>query len=380
MPITRRAVTAAALSMLTAPALAKSPRGTLVYVGTQGAEAGQGVVAARLDPRTGRLTPLGLAAETVRPTWLAAHPVKPLLYAVSEIGNDGKSQGEVRTFRADRATGKLIPAGIAASGGGGPTHLALDLPTATVLAANFGTGQVAALPILSDDTLAPVASVVADQGSGPNPRQKGPHAHGVVLDPTRRFVLVADLGADKVFVYRFDKTTRALTPAEPATEALPPGSGPRHLVFHPDGRFVFVLSELIPEIRVYGWNAGRLALVQTLSVAGADKAAVARGGEIAVSADGRFVYASARGEDVIVTYAVDGRSGRLTEIQRLASGGQSPWSFAIDTSGRWLLVAHQVSGTVTVLKRAPRTGKLALTDQSLAVAKATSIAYLAAQH
>lgn len=379
MQATRRAVTAAALSLLATSAWAKPPAGTLVYVGTQGAEAGQGVVAARLDPRTGRLTPLGLAAETVRPTWLVARPDKPVLYAVSEIGNDGKSQGEVRTFRADRATGKLTLAGVAASGGGGPTHLALDLPSATVLAANFGTGQVAALPILSDDTLGPVASVVADQGSGPAPRQKGPHAHGVVLDPSRRFALVADFGADRLFVYRFDKATRALSPAEPAAQVLPPGTGPRRPAFHPSGRFVFVVSELIPEVRVYGWDAGRLTLLQTLPAATPDKAATARGAEIVASPDGRFVHASVRGEDVIVTYAVDRRTGRLTEVQRVASGGQSPWSFALDPSGRWMVVAHQVSGTVTVLRRDPKTGKLALTDQSLTVAKPTGIAFLPAR-
>lgn len=377
----RRVVIGAATSLLAAPAaFAASSTETLVYVGTQGAEPGQGIFAARLDARTGRLSSLGLAAELQRPTWLTAHPALPVLYAVSEMGNDGKSQGSLHTLRADPDTGRLTLAGTVASGGGGPTHLALDTTSKSLLVANYGTGQVAALPVLADATLGPPASVQADQGSGPNPRQKGPHAHGVALDPSRRFALVADFGADRLFVYRYDRASHRLSPAETLPEALPPGTGPRRLAFHPDGRLVFLISELVPELRAYRWDArqGRLALVQTLSLAGDPaKAALARGAELAISRDGRFVYASVRGEDALVVHAVERRTGHLTEIQRLPAGGQAPWSFAIDPSGRWMLVANQASNTVVVFARDPATGRLGPTSQSMAVAKPTSIAYLA---
>jgi len=380
-PSRRALIGAAAASLLTAPpALAAPPAETLVYVGTQGTEPGQGVFAARLDARTGRLTPLGLAVELQRPTWLAAHPALPVLYAVSEVGNDGKSQGSVHTLRADPATGRLTPTDSAPSGGGGPTHLALDTASKTMLVANYGTGQVAALPVLADATLGPPASVQANQGSGPNPRQKGPHAHGAVLDPSRRFVLVADLGADRVFVYRYDRAGHQLSPAPTPFEALPPGTGPRHLAFHPNGRLAFLISELVPELRAYRWDArhGRLSLVQTLSLVGdPTKASVAKGAELAVSRDGRFVYTSVRGEDVLVVHAVEPRTGRLTEIQRLPAGGQAPWSFAIDPSGRWMLVANQGSGAVVVFARDPVSGRLSATSESMAVTKPTSIAYLA---
>lgn len=383
---TRRVVIAAAASLAAAPAAfaAQPPETlapeTLVYVGTQGTEPGQGILAARLDPRTGRLTPLGLAAEVQRPTWLAAHPTLPVLYAVSEVGNDGQSQGGVHTLRADPATGRLSLVGTVASGGGGPTHLALDLASSILLVANYGTGQVAALPVLADASLGPPASARSDQGSGPSPRQKAPHAHGVVLDPSKRFVLVADLGADRLFVYPYDRVSHQLGPAAAPAEALPPGTGPRHLAFHPDGRLVFMLSELVPELRAYRWDArrGRLSLVQTLSAAGDPaKASVARGAEVAVSRDGRFVYASVRGEDVLVVYAVARRTGRISEVQRLPAGGQAPWSFAIDPSGRWMLVANQASNAVVVFARDPATGRLSPTSQSIAVNKPTCIAYLA---
>jgi 6-phosphogluconolactonase len=378
----RRVVIAATVSMLAAPsAFAAGPAHIIVYVGTQGAEPGQGVFAARLDARTGRLTWLGLAASLQRPTWIATHPALPVLYAVREVGNDGKSQGSVHTLRADAVTGGLTLVGTVPSGGGGPTHLALDKASKTLLVANYGTGQVAALPVLADATLGSPASVGSDQGSGPHPRQKGPHAHGVVPDPSRRFALVADLGADRVFVYRYDRAGHRLSPAPTPFEALPPGTGPRHLAFHPNGRLVFLISELIPELRAYRWDArhGRLTLLQTLPLVGdPTKASVAKGAELAVSLDGRFVYASVRGEDVLVAHAVDRRTGRLTEIQRLPAGGQAPWSFAIDPSGRWMLVANQASNAVVVFARDPVTGRLSPTSESMVVTKPTSIAYLAA--
>jgi 6-phosphogluconolactonase len=384
-----RTLAAATLSLLvtstslSASASAATPRscpagGELVYVGTQASEPGQGIFAARLDRRTGKLTPVGLAAEVQRPTWLTPHPALPIIYAVSEVGNDGKSQGSVLTFQADPKTGLLNKVGAVPSGGGGPTHLAVDLPTRTVLVANYGTGQVAALPILADGSLGAPRSVQADQGSGPSPRQKGPHAHAVTLDPSRKFALVADLGADRIFIYPYDRATHQLG-AMPTIEALPAGQGPRRLAFHPNGRFVFLLSELIPELRAYLWDAqkGKLHLTQTVATAAdpahADKA---KGAELVVSPDGRFVYVSIRGEDVLVAYAVNPRTGALREVQRVAANGLLPWSFGLEPGGRWLLVANQGSNAVQVFARDPASGKLTATSESITVNKPVSVAYL----
>lgn len=373
---TRRAVTAGALSLLGASVVQAAPADEqLVYVGTQANEAGQGLFAARLDTRTGRLSPVGVAAELARPTWIVAHPERPLLYAVSETGNDGKSQGKVHALAADRKTGLLKLISSVDSGGGGPTHLALDAKAGGLLAAHYGTGHVAAFPIRPDGGVEPLASVQQDQGSGPSPRQKSAHAHGVVLDPSGRYALVADLGADRMFVYPYDRRARRLGSAAPTSVGVPPGTGPRHLVFHPNGRLVFLISELVPAVRVYGWDARKGAL-QELSAIRAGGDPPINGAEIAISRDGRFLYASIRVENVIVAYAVDPGTGALTEIQRIASGGQTPWSFGIDPSGRWLLAANQGSGTVNVLARDTATGRLTATDQSVAVAKPTSIAFL----
>jgi 6-phosphogluconolactonase len=372
----RRAVAAGALGLLTAPAVQASAAKTvrLVYFGSQANEAGQGVFAARLDVNTGKLTSVGLAAELTRPTWIVAHPSRPALYAVSETGNDGKTQGKVHALKVDPKTGLLSLVSTVDSGGGGPTHMALDAHG--LLVAHYGTGHVAALPVRADGGVEPPASVQLDQGSGPSPRQKGPHAHSVALDPSGRFVLAADLGADRVFVYPYDRKARQLGAAAATSVSVPPGTGPRHMAFHPNGRLVFLISELIPEVRAYRWDAqhGRLDLAHTVRAAGDPPAS---GAEIAISCDGRFLYTSIRGEHVIVVFAVDAATGAPSEIQRIPSGGQTPWSFGIDPSGRWLLVANQGSSTVTVLARDAATGRLTATDQTIPVFKPTSVAFLA---
>ena len=343
--------------------------GELVYFGTQANEPEQGIYAARLDPRSGHLTPLGRVADIARPTWLVHAPGGKLVYAVSEVGNDGKSQASVYALKSDAATGALTVLNHVESGGGGATHLTYDARSRTVFVANYGTGTVAALPVRADGSLAPAASVQQDEGTGPSPRQKGPHAHGVTVDPSGRYLLAADLGADKVFVYRHDARTHALTPGSPPAEALPPGSGPRHLVFHPNGRFAFLLNELTADLRTYRWDAaaGRLSTVATLSTTRPDFTGAKSGAELAFSADGRHLYVSNRGEGSIIVYAVDGASGALTEQQRIASSG-IPWSFGIDPSGRWLLVATQTANLVAVYRVDPATGLLTATAETLPLA------------
>lgn len=373
---TRRAMTAGALGLLAAPAVQAAPKGQqLVYVGTQRAEAGQGVFAAWLGRDTGKLTPIGVVAELARPTWILTHPGRPNLYAVSETGDDGKTQGKVHALKADPKTGALTLISTVDSGGSGPAHLALDAQGQGLLVAHYGSGHVAALPLRADGSVAPVASVQQEQGSGPSPRQKSSHAHCVALDPSGKFALVADLGSDRVFVHPYDRRKHQLAPASATSAVIAPGVGPRHLAFHPNGRFAFLISELVPAIRTFDWDArqGRLTELSAIR-AGGDPPV--NGAEIAVSRDGRFVYASIRVEHVIVAYAVDQETGALTEIQRIASGGQTPWSFGIDPTGRWLLAANQSSGTVTVLARDAATGRLSPTDQAITVAKPTSIAFL----
>jgi 6-phosphogluconolactonase len=373
----RRVGLALLLCGLTSIAGAAVNGGELVYFGTQASEAGQGIVAARFDAASGRLSSLGVVAEIVRPTWLVAHPRLPVLYSVSEVGDDTHA-ASVFSLAVDRDTGALRTLNQTSSGGGGPAHLAVDAGAQTLYVANYGTGQVGSLPVRADGSLGALAANLTHAGSGPSPRQTRPHAHAVVVDPSHRFLLAADLGADRIFIYRIDAATHGLSPAEPASTAVTAGAGPRHLAFHPNGRLAFLVTELSAQIHSYRWDArsGRLQHLQTLPTLAADFAGPRRAAEIAVSHDGRFVYVSNRGEDTIVSYAVEPRSGRLQERQRIDAQGKVPWAFAFDASGRWLLVANQGSNAINVFSVDPRTGRLATTQESLPVPRPVNVTFL----
>ena len=360
----------------------------LVYIGThgsgqpqqeQGKSSPQGIYAARLDTATGHLSPLGLQVELERATWLVSHPSLPVIYAVADSGGGMSADSNIHSFAVDQTSGKLTQMNKQGAGGRDATDMDLDVVSRTLFVANHGSGSVTALPLQPDGSLDKVASSAKDYGTGPNPRQKMPEAHGVAADPSHRYVLVADFGADRIFVYRFEGTTRTLTPAQPPYESIPSGSGPRHLVFLPNKKFVYLDTELTAELRAYRWDAnhGRLHLVQTLSpypagYSGADKSAA----EIVVSRDGRFLYVSLRGDqDSIVGYAVNKQSGTLKEIQRIASHGKTPWSFGIDPTGHWMLVTNEASDSVAVLNIDPATGKLSATNESMSLPKPVTVTF-----
>jgi len=369
-------------SMATAAPSAPSTCGSavcgaeLVYVGTHQKAGDPSLFAARFDPRTGRFTALGAVSRIEQPTWLATDPHRAVLYAVSELGGDAGSEAKASSLAVDRKTGQVQLTSTVGSKGAGAAYLALDQASRTAFVANYRTGQVAALPIHSDGALGEAASVRADYGSGPTPRQSGPHAHGIAVAPDGRYVLVADLGADRVFIYRFDAVTRNLTPGEPAYEPVAPGSGPRHLVFSRNGRFVFLVSELSAEVRSYSFDPlrGRLHLLQTVSTVASGYSGETRAAEIRLSVDGRYIYTSNRGEDSIVVYAVDPTTGRLSEVQRIGANGRTPWSLAFDLTGKWLLAANEGSDGVAVFQVDRRTGKLTAGGDLFAVPKPVAIA------
>jgi 6-phosphogluconolactonase len=367
---------------------AGQPAGELAYVGTRGAASDAppggpgGIYAVRLDAATGRLTLLGNVIQLDRAQWLSAHPSLPVIYAAASGAGGLDSNSDIYGLAVDAATGKLMVLNKVDSGGRDATHLAIDPASRTLFSANHGSGtgsqpplvsgSVSAIPLQANGSLDKVAAVQQESGSGPNPqRQRSAQTHAVVIDPSRRFVLTADLGADRLFVYRFDRARRALTPA--AAEVLPPGSGPRHILFHPNGRFLYLNTELSAEMHVFQWDAGKGQLHRLQTLAGYPKgysgAEEKSSAEIVLSRDGRFLYLSLRGDqNSIVVYAVDQRKGTLTEIQRIATGGKSPRSIAIDPTGRWLLVTNDTD-TLTELKVDVVTGKLTATDNSLSIPK-----------
>jgi 6-phosphogluconolactonase len=346
----------------------------LVYVGTQGTQ----LSAMRFDPSSGKLTMIGPVADGLRPTWTVAHPALPVLYAVND---ENTKEGSVTAFAVNRETGALNKVNEVSTGGNGTTHLWFDAPSSTLLAANFAGGSASSIAVNRDGSVGALVSTIKATGSGPHRRQASPHAHSVAIDPSGRYALVPDLGADRVFVYGFNRATHTLSPDDasaPRSFVSPAGSGPRHLAFGADGGYVYLLNELTAEITALRWDAqqGRLTRVQTLSTSSAEFAGARSGAEVAVSGDGRFVYVVDRGEGTLVVYETHADTGELKLVQRIPTGGQTPWGFAIHATGKWLLIAHQRSGNVSVFSVDPATGKATDTGQSVATPTPVSITFI----
>jgi 6-phosphogluconolactonase len=338
-----------------------------------------GIYSACFNSETGSLTMLGLAAAVNRASWLLPNPNLPVLYSTGLPGDDIQVEGNVFSFSIDPATGKLQPVNQVGSAGGDPTHLAIHPESHTLFVANHDGGKVSALPIRKDGGLESVVSSQTESGTGPSPRQAGPHPHGVIVDPTHRYVLAADFGADRIFIYHFDAATKTLSPASPAFEAVPAGSAPRHLAFHPNGQFVFLNTELSAELRSYKWDGanGHLQLVQTTPLYPSTYSGTKSAADLAFSRDGRFLYQSLRGDqDSIIVFKVDPKSGALSELQRISSQGKTPWDFVIDPTGHWMLVANVASNSVSVLKIDPAKGTLAATEHALPMLQPNAITFI----
>jgi 6-phosphogluconolactonase len=340
----RAAVPLLVLLLALAPARAQT-RPELVFVGS----GRRNIEAFRLDPASGALAPLCRAAEIEHPSFLAIAPNHRFLYAVSE-GADAAASG-VSAFAIDAAAGKLRLLNRQPSGGSGPCYVAVDACGSNALIANYGSGSVAVFPLAGDGALRPASAFIQDHGSSVNPdRQEGPHAHCLVPGPGDRFAFACDLGLDKVMIFKFDPDRGTLAPAQPAFAAVKPGSGPRHIAFHPNGRWAYVINEMASTLTVFGCDAGNGALyeIQTQSTLPKDFSGENADAEVAVHPSGSFVYASNRGDDSIAVFGCDPASGRLAFIERVPTGGQTPRHFEIDATGRYLLAANQLSGTVVV--------------------------------
>jgi 6-phosphogluconolactonase len=368
-PVLAVALAALAASAVAAPAAKPGP--VTVYVGTYTDGASRGIYRFTFDPATGTATEPVLAAEAKNPSFLALHPNGRFLYAVGEIDRfEGAKTGAVSAFAIDPKTGHLTLLNQRSSEGTGPCHLVVDRTGGNVLVANYGAGTVAVLPIEADGRLKPASSVRSHEGSGPNKgRQERPHAHGIYLDAAERFAFSPDLGADRVFVYRFDAAKGTLEPHGAA--ALDPGSGPRHAAFHPSGKYFYTINELLSTVSAFAYDAekGALAPLQTTSALPVGFSGTSWTAEIAVSPDGRFVYGSNRGDDSLAVFRVDAATGRLTAAGHVGVGGKTPRHFTIDPTGRFILAAHQGSGTIAVLRLDPATGMPGLVGSPVKVDK-----------
>jgi 6-phosphogluconolactonase len=335
--------------------------GVRVYIGTYTSGESRGIYLLEFDPSSGRFRSApALAGEGEQPSFLALHPNGRVLYAVNELRRfRGEPTGAVSAFAVDAATGRLALLNQQPSEGTDPCHLAVDPAGRHVLVANYTSGTVAVFPLSGDGRLGRASCVRRRSGSGPvASRQEAPHAHMVALDESGRLVLWTDLGTDRIVIDRLDGAGGTLTPNVPDGMDLEPGSGPRHLAWHPTRRAIYLLNELRSTVSVLSFDAARGALevLQTVSARAAGAVVENTAAELVVSPDGRFLYASNRGDDDIAAFAIDDATLRLTYAGRVSSGGGDPRSFAIDDSGRWLVAANQRSNSLVVFRLDPGTG------------------------
>ena len=351
-----------------------------VYVGTYTGAKSKGIYKLTMNAETGALSKPELAAETKSPSFLALHPNNKVLYAIAEVNDvNGKKGGGVSAFAIDPASGKLTLLNQQTSGGAGPCYVATDPSGKVAMVANYGGGSVESLPIKEDGSLGEPATFVQHTGKGPTPRQKGPNAHSINASPDGRFALAADLGLDKVLIYRIDPATAKLTPNDPPHASTPPAGGPRHLAFHPNGKYVYVNNEMAMSVTVFAYDAekGSLSEIGTVdTIPGGEKSNRFSTAEIQVHPNGKFVYVSNRGHDSITCYSVDEASGKLTLASNTPTGGKTPRNFRIDPSGKWLLAANQGSDSVVAFKVDPATGAMTPTGASVEVGAPVCIKFV----
>ena len=353
------------------PAGPQKPREYLVYVGTNiDSEQDNTVFLYRLSPATGALTRVAGYSAGAKPTYLTLTADRRFLYAVSETGTfRGAAGGGVSALAVDRRTGALAKLNQQPSTGASPCYVSLDHTEKNLLVANYMGGNVAVLPVAADGQLGAPTATDQHTGSGPHKNQTTPHAHCFLPDPANTFAFAADLGTDQVVGYR-------LTPAQGQLARLPepafaarPGAGPRHLVFHPNGRRAYLINELNSTLTTLAYDpaAGHFTELQTVSALPAGYAGPNACADVHVGPDGRFLYASNRGHNSIGVFAIDAAAGTLTPVQDVDTQGQTPRNFALDPSGRLLLVANQNSNSVVTFRVDPSSGRLTPTGQTVSV-------------
>jgi 6-phosphogluconolactonase len=365
------------------PAGEKKPAKLTVYVGTytRGTKS-EGIYRMDLDLATGRLSAPAVAGKAVNPSFLAIHPTGKYLYACGEMDDFGGKRARTGALDAfaidDKGDLKLLNQ--QSSEGAGPCHVIVDKAGKFALCANYGGGSAAVLPVGDDGKLGKAVSVVQHKGSSVNKsRQEGPHAHSINLDAANRFAFVADLGLDKVLIYRFDPETGKLADNDPRRVALAPGAGPRHFAFHPNGKFAYVINELDSKLTAmsYDAKAGKLEVLQTVSTLPEGGHKGNSTAEVVVHPSGKFVYGSNRGHDSIAIFQVDETTGKLTPAGRQGKGVKVPRNFAVDPTGAWCLVANQGADTVLVFRVDPKTGALSPTEHKAGIPAPVCVRFLA---
>jgi 6-phosphogluconolactonase len=349
----------------------------LVYIGGYTATTSKGIHAYRFQPSTGKLTPIGLVAEAPNPSFLAVSPDRRYLYSVNWRGSETVEGHTVSAYALDTNSGKLTFLNKVSSRGQAPTHLAVDHSGKVVFVVNYDSGSMAVLPIRTDGGLAEAS--YAEQYSGPGVHTPpGPHAHGVVFSPDNRFAFVADLGLDRICVYRFDAASGAVSPADPPFVSVAAGRGPRHLAMRGDGKFLYANNETASSVTAFAVQGGSLRELQTVTSLPEDFNGNNSTAEIQLDPAGRFLYVSNRGHDSIAVFAVDAARGTLAPVQHVSTQGRTPRNFSLDPTGSYLFAANQNSGTIVLFRVDKASGRLSPTAQVLEVPTPSCVLFVKA--
>ena len=361
------------LTLLIATTTTAMAKTSQIYIATQD-PARMGITVADFDSDTGVLSVPRMVIETRDPAHFTLSEDGKHLY----LCNTG-TPGGVSAFEVDRKTAALKLLNYKESKGRGPSYVSVDQSGHYVLDANYGGGYVEIYSLAKDGSLGEQTAFVQHEGSSVHPqRQTKPYAHWFRTDPSNRFGLVADLGTDQIVIYKFDAATGKLTPNDPPATKVAGGQGPRHLVFHPNGQWVYAIAEMANEVMAFGWDAkkGTLTQFQAVKTLAPGFTEPSTAAEIAVRADGKYLYASNRGEDSIVVYAIDSRTGELTLKQRTASRGKVPRYFTLDPTNKWLIVSNQEGANVSVFSVDAQTGELAPKGEPVALVKPMAVVFL----
>jgi 6-phosphogluconolactonase len=355
----------------------------LTYFGTYtNTGKSKGIYCYKLDLATGKLTSVGVTEGIKNPSFLAIHPTGKFLYAVSEVNDaEGKPGGAVSAFSLDRKTGELKPLNHQPSEGQGPCHVSTDRIGKVAMVANYGSGSIASYRIKDDGSLEKAASAIQHEGSSVvKGRQDAPHAHSINVSPDNRFAVAADLGLDKLLVYKLDPAKGTLTANDPAFVKAPEGGGPRHFAFHPNGRFAYNCNEIKSSVTAYSYDPSKGALTEIQTITTLPEAVERNStAEIQVHPTGRFLYCSNRGHDSLAIYTIDEKTGKLTANGHQKTGGRTPRNFGIDPTGTYVIACNQATDNVAVFKVDQTSGKLTQVGDMVNIPAAVCVKFLAAE-
>lgn len=347
-----------------------------MIVGTYTSGKSEGIYVYKFNTENGTCVPVSIAKGIKNPSFIAVSADSRNVYSVSE--GDGAGSVTAYSFRQ----GKLAALNSQPSGGQGPCYLAIDKTGKWLATGNYGSGSFAILPVKNDGSLGVPAVTVNHQGKSVNAsRQEKPHVHATVFSPDNRQLLVPDLGIDKVMLYSFNEKNGTIAAPQPAFATSAPGAGPRHLDFHPSGNYVYLMEELTGTISVFSYdNDGKMNLVQHISSHPAGYAGVIGSADIHVSPDGKFLYASNRGDaNNIAIFSIDEKNGKLTSVGYQSTSGKTPRNFNFDPTGNYLIVANQNSDNLVIFKRDVKTGLLTALPKQVEVGNPVCVKWAAVE-